>query len=138
MDMEKEQPLQEIETLRNEIRRHNKLYYVDDNPEISDAEYDRLMRRLQGLEAAHPELIAPDSPTQRVGAAPLEKFETVTHTVPMLSLANAMDEDELKDFDQRIKRILGVRTQLNTCLNRKLTGWRLKSSMKTGIYHWID
>src|SRR5512137_1916835 len=105
--MDKEKLIQEIEMLRHEIRRHNKLYYVDDNPEISDAEYDRLMRRLQELEAAYPELITPDSPTQRVGAGPLEKFETVTHTVSMLSLANAMDEEEVQNFDDRIKRLLG-------------------------------
>ena len=77
MSKERGQLIQEIEVLRNEIRRHNKLYYVDDNPEISDAEYDRLMRRLQDLEALNPDLITPDSPTQRVGAVPLDKFGTV-------------------------------------------------------------
>jgi DNA ligase (NAD+) len=132
--MEKEQLLQEIETLRNEIRRHNKLYYVDDNPEISDAEYDRLMRRLQESEAAHPELITPDSPTQRVGAAPLEKFETVTHTVPMLSLANAMDEDELKDFDQRIKRILGSEADIEYVFEPKIDGLAVEVVYENGAF----
>ena len=75
--------------LAREIERHNRLYYVDDAPEISDARYDELFGELQALEAAHPELASPDSPTQRVGALPSEAFAEVTHRVPMLSLANA-------------------------------------------------
>jgi DNA ligase (NAD+) len=131
--MDQEKLIQEIETLRHEIRRHNKLYYVDDNPEISDAEYDRLMRRLQELEAAHPELITPDSPTQRVGAAPLEKFETVTHTVPMLSLANAMDEEEVRNFDDRIKRLLGSHVDIEYVFEPKIDGLAVEVVYENGV-----
>jgi len=92
--------------LRKEIERHNYLYYVLDQPEISDAEYDRLFRELVALETEHPELVTPDSPTQRVGAPPLEEFGTVRHREPMLSLGNAFEADELWAFDARVKRIL--------------------------------
>lgn len=98
----------EVEELRRRINRANFLYYVKDQPEISDAEYDRLMRRLQELEARYPQLITPDSPTQRVGAAPQEEFGTLEHRVPMLSLANAFSEEELRAFDERCKRLLGL------------------------------
>jgi DNA ligase (NAD+) len=96
----------EAAALRREIERHNRLYYAHDAPEITDAEYDALFRRLQDLEAAHPELRTADSPTQRVGAAPVVRFKPVRHTIPMLSLANAMDEDEVREFEGRIRRIL--------------------------------
>lgn len=96
----------EIRQLREEINRHNHLYHVLDAPEISDADYDRLMRRLLELEEQHPELVAPDSPSQRVGAPPLAAFGTVTHRVSMLSLSNAFSDDELRTFDKRIKRML--------------------------------
>lgn len=129
-----EQLILEIEALRNEIRYHNKLYYVDDNPEISDAEYDRLMRKLQDLEAAHPELITPESPTQRVGAPPLEKFGSVTHTIPMLSLSNAMDEGELRDFDQRIKRMLGSQEQIEYVFEPKIDGLAVEVVYKNGVF----
>jgi len=127
------QDVQEIETLRQEIRRHNKLYYVDDNPEISDAEYDRLMRRLQELEAAHPELITPDSPTQRVGATPLTEFGAVTHTVPMLSLANAMDLDEIREFEQRIKRALGSDAEIEYVFEPKIDGLAVEVVYEYGV-----
>ena len=78
-----------VEELREQINYHNYRYYVLDSPEVSDAEYDRLMRELEALEAEHPELVSPDSPTQRVGAAPAEEFATVPHDPPMLSLNNA-------------------------------------------------
>src|ERR1700756_2469970 len=96
----------EAERLREQIRHHNFRYYVLDDPEITDAEYDALMRRLEALEREHPELLTPDSPTQRVGAAPSEKFATVRHRRMMLSLANAMDAEEMLEFDRRIKRFL--------------------------------
>src|SRR5579885_989810 len=99
-------PAREIETLRAELRRHEHLYYVLDQPEISDAEYDNLMRRLQALEAQHPELATPDSPTQRVGGKPREGFVKVPHSSPMLSLDNALNEDELREFDTRIRTLL--------------------------------
>ena len=82
--------------LRREIEHHNRRYYALDDPEISDSEYDALLRELIELEEAHPELRTPDSPTQRVGAKPLERFGQVPHLQPMLSLANARDEDELR------------------------------------------
>ncbi len=96
----------EIERLRNEIRRHDYLYYTLARPEISDQEYDRLMRRLAELERRHPELITPDSPTQRVGEQPLEGFEHVRHRVPMLSIDNTYSPAELREFDARVRKLL--------------------------------
>ncbi len=98
---------QEVEQLRDELRRHEHLYYVLDQPEITDAEYDVLMRRLQALEAAHPELRSPDSPTQRVGGKAREGFVKVPHSSPMLSLDNALNEGELREFDRRVRELLG-------------------------------
>jgi DNA ligase (NAD+) len=97
----------EVESLRQELRRHEHLYYVLDRPEISDAEYDALMRRLLEMERAHPELETPDSPTQRVGGAPREGFVKAAHSAPMLSLDNALNEAELRDFDRRVRELLG-------------------------------
>jgi DNA ligase (NAD+) len=97
---------QEIEELRDQLRHHEHLYYVLDQPEITDAEYDALMRRLQGLEAQHPELITPDSPSQRVGGKPREGFVKVPHSSPMLSLDNALNEDEMREFDRRVRDLL--------------------------------
>lgn len=94
--------------LRHEIERHNRLYYELDTPEISDTEWDRLFRELLDLEAAHPELRTPDSPTQRVGVAPVAAFEQHRHASPMLSLDNAFGEDELRAFDERVRRALGL------------------------------
>jgi len=94
----------EIERLRDEIRRHDYLYYVLAKPEISDRQYDRLMERLKKLEAEHPELITPDSPTQRVGGQPLQEFPSVRHAVPMLSIDNTYNEQELREFDDRVRR----------------------------------
>ncbi|MET0552084.1 MAG: NAD-dependent DNA ligase LigA [Vicinamibacteria bacterium] len=98
-----------VEALRREIRRHEHLYYVENRPEIADAEYDALERELRDLEAAHPELVTPDSPTQRVGEKPSEGFATFAHRVPMLSLDNTYNEDELREFEQRIFRAVGER-----------------------------
>jgi len=99
---------QRVEDLRAQINRHNYLYYVLDQPEISDAEYDRLFRELQQLEEQFPELITPESPTQRVGAEAATTFAPVRHRVPMLSLANAFSDTELRDWDLRVKRFLGM------------------------------
>src|SRR5574341_2410883 len=96
----------EIFELREQIEKHNYQYHVLDSPLISDAEYDRLFRRLVELEHAHPELATADSPTQKVGAPPLEKFSTVRHTLPMLSLNTATDEEELRECEERIQRFL--------------------------------
>ena len=97
----------QIEKLREELRRHEYLYYVLDQPTISDSEYDALMRELRDLEASHPELQTADSPTQRVGGKPREGFFKVPHSAPMLSLDNALDEGELRDFDRRVRELLG-------------------------------
>jgi DNA ligase (NAD+) len=91
------------EKLRRAIERHNRLYYNEAAPEITDAEYDRLFQELAKIEAEHPELRTPDSPTQRVGSAPSEGFAPVTHRVPMLSLANAFDEEDVTAFDRRVR-----------------------------------
>src|SRR5947209_883580 len=99
--------LHEVEKLREKIRYHDYRYHVLDDPEISDAEYDRLTNRLKEIEAAHPELITPDSPTQRVGGAPREGVQTVRHSRPMLSLDNAFSYDELRDFDRRVRELSG-------------------------------
>ena len=94
----------EIEKLRDEIRYHEHRYYVLNDPEISDFEFDKLMRRLQELEREHPELATPDSPTQRVGGQPAEEFPKVRHAVPMLSLDNTYSVEELRDFDRRVQQ----------------------------------
>src|SRR5689334_16564036 len=100
------QPAAEVEKLREELRYHEYQYYVLDDPKISDAEYDALMRRLQALEAEHPDLLTPDSPSQRVGGKPREGFVKVRHSSPMLSLDNALNESELRDFDRRVRELL--------------------------------
>ncbi|MBN1254683.1 MAG: NAD-dependent DNA ligase LigA [Deltaproteobacteria bacterium] len=108
--------------LRGEIEYHNYRYYVLDDPEISDAAYDALMRELERLEEKYPDLRSPNSPTQRVGASPLEEFGTITHTIPMLSLANAMDEAAVIEFDQRIKRFLKTDKEIAYVVEPKLDG----------------
>lgn len=100
-------PADKVAALRARIEHHEHLYYVLDQPEISDAEYDALIRELSALEAAHPELLSPDSPTQRVGGKPREGFVKVEHSAPMLSLDNALNEGELRDFDRRVRDLLG-------------------------------
>src|SRR5205814_278942 len=97
----------EVERLRREIEHHNHRYHVLDAPEITDAEYDGLFRKLETLEEAHPELVTPDSPTRRVGATPAAGFETVTHRQQMLSLQNVMTREELREFDARSRKFLG-------------------------------
>ncbi len=99
----------EIEKLRDTIRYHERKYYVDAAPEISDYDFDQLMKKLEALEAEHPELVTPDSPTQRVGGEPLSKFETVKHRQPMLSIDNTYSYGELREFDARVKRWLKTR-----------------------------
>ncbi|MEZ5285517.1 MAG: hypothetical protein R2712_12085 [Vicinamibacterales bacterium] len=101
-------PAERIDALRAEIRRHEELYYVQAQPEIPDAAFDALMRELQGLEAEHPDLVTPESPTQRVGGRPAEGFATVEHLVPMLSLDNAYDEADLRAFDERVRKGWGA------------------------------
>jgi DNA ligase (NAD+) len=122
----------EIEALREKIRYHEYRYYVLDEPEISDAEFDRLMRRLQELEAAHPELITPDSPTQRVGGAPREGFETVRHRRPMLSLDNANSYEELREFDRRVRELSG-RDRIEYVAEHKFDGLSLALHYEEGL-----
>lgn len=108
MELEKETIKRRIDQLRRELDYHNYRYYGIDDPIISDAEYDRLMEELVNLEEKHQEYMNPNSPTQRVGTKPLEEFETMAHTVPMLSLQNAMTPNEVVEFDKRVKKLLGL------------------------------
>lgn len=115
-------PVKEIETLREKIRYHNHRYYALDDPEISDAEYDRLFRRLLELERQHPEFKTPDSPTQKVGARPQETFSEVRHRLPMLSLENSFSDQDMRDFDARIKRFLGDDSPVQYTIEPKIDG----------------
>jgi len=117
-----EQVILEIELLRKEIEAHNQRYYVLDDPQISDADYDQLLRRLQNLEKAHPDLITPESPTQRVGAPPLASFSQVEHLVPMLSLDNAFSKTELEEFERRLQSRLDSDDTIHYCAEPKLDG----------------
>src|SRR5690349_12965422 len=100
-------PAARIAELRTQIDRHNYLYYVEAKPEISDREFDRLLEELQALESQHPDLVTPDSPTQRVGGQPIEGFRTVKHREPMLSIDNTYNAEELREFDARVRKLLG-------------------------------
>jgi DNA ligase (NAD+) len=113
-----------IEALREKIRHHEYLYYVLDNPEISDLDYDKLMRQLKDLEAEHPALLTPDSPTQRVGGKPREGFVKVRHSSPMLSLDNTYNEDELRDWERRVHELTG-RQEVDYVCELKLDGMSL-------------
>lgn len=112
----------EAETLRARLNYHNYRYYVLDDPEISDAEYDAMLRRLEALESKYPEIVTPDSPTQRVGAAPSGKFAPVRHRRPMMSLANAMNAVEMIEFDKRLKRLLKNEEEVEYVAEVKLDG----------------
>ena len=121
----------EIEKLRAEIRHHEHRYYVLSDPEISDFEFDQLMRRLQELEAQHPELVTPDSPTQRVGGQPAEEFPKVRHSVPMLSLDNTYSVEELRDFDRRVRELAG-RENVEYVAELKLDGLSMALTYEDG------
>jgi DNA ligase (NAD+) len=122
-----------IQWLRAELERHNYLYYVLDAPEISDAEYDTLLRELEALEGAHPALITPESPTQRVGAAPVKEFGTVRHRAPMLSLGNAFGHEEFVEFDRRVKRGLGTEADIAYVCELKIDGLALSLTYADGV-----
>lgn len=122
------------EHLREELRRHEHLYYVLDAPEITDAEYDEMMRELQSIEAAHPELAVPDSPTQRVGGKPREGFVKVRHSSPMLSLDNALNEAELIDFDRRVRELLGDQPY-RYAVELKMDGLSMATHYRDGKFH---
>lgn len=126
-------PHKEAEELREAIRHHEYQYYVLDQPEISDAEYDELMRRLQKLEQAHPELITPDSPTVRVGGKPREGFQKVPHSSPMLSLDNALNEEELRAFDQRVRDLLGS-APFRYVAELKMDGLSMAARYRDGLF----
>ncbi|MFY8272766.1 NAD-dependent DNA ligase LigA [Pseudoalteromonas sp. SSDWG2] len=126
-------PEQTIAQLRASLEEHNYNYYVLDNPSIPDAEYDRLMRELQGLESQHPHLITADSPSQKVGGAALSKFSQVTHQVPMLSLDNAFDEDEFNAFNKRIQERLSSSQEQVFCCEPKLDGLAVSILYRDGV-----
>jgi DNA ligase (NAD+) len=123
----------QIDALVEEIERHNRRYHLEDAPQISDAEYDRLFRELLALEEAHPELRRPDSPTQRVGAPPAEGFAQVEHRVPMLSLDNAMNEAEMQAFDERVRRELGEENAVAYVGEPKLDGAGVELVYQQGL-----
>ena len=105
--MDRKEAEEKIKKLREEINYHNYKYYIENNPVISDYEYDQLLKQLEKLESEYPDLITPDSPTQRVGEQPVEGFKTVKHKVPMLSLANTYSYDEIREFDERVRKNVG-------------------------------
>jgi len=119
--MEPEKARERIEKLRAEINHHNYRYYVLDSPEVADAEYDRLMRELKELEAEYPRFLTPDSPTQRVGAAPVEAFGVVEHPLPLLSLGNAFSSEELTAWYNRISRLIAGE-KFNFACEHKIDG----------------
>src|SRR3990172_1731677 len=123
---------QEIEKLIKGINEHNYRYYVLDAPVISDEEYDRMFRRLKELEEKH-HYVLPDSPTQRVGAPPLDKFEKVKHTEPMLSLDNAFSHDEVREFDQRVKRFLKSDKEIEYTVEPKYDGLAMELTYRKGL-----
>jgi len=122
-----------IQELRTQLYYHNYRYYVLDDPEISDAQYDRLLRELEDLETRHPEWITPDSPTQRVGAKPADKFQTVAHSIPMLSLENGFNHDEVLEFDRRIKRFLKNDQKIEYTAEPKMDGLAIELIYEKGI-----
>jgi len=124
---------QKIEKLRAEINRHNRLYYVLDSPEISDAEYDGLMRQLKQLEEEYPQFLTPDSPTQRVGAAPVEAFGVVQHPHPLLSLGNAFSEDELLAWYNRVKKLSGS-SHFDFVCEHKIDGLAVALTYEKGMF----
>jgi DNA ligase (NAD+) len=123
-----------IEELREQIRYHNRRYHVEDAPEISDAEYDALYNELESLEADHPELVTPDSPTQRVGGEPLEGFEEVRHSTPMLSLSNARKTEELREWDTRVRRLLGPDEAPRYVTELKIDGLAVSLRYENGTF----
>src|SRR2546429_6046097 len=122
-----------IADLRQKIEKANYEYHVLDQPTISDESYDALMRELQDIEAKHPELVTPESPTQRVGAAPSNRFAPVQHASPMLSLSNVFDEAELRAFDQRVRKALG-RDEVGYVCELKIDGLAVNLTYEDGRF----
>ena len=131
-NISREDAKKRIDELRRKIRHHDYLYYVLNKPEISDAEYDKLMQELRELEKMYPDLITPDSPTQRVGAPPAEEFKTVKHTKPMLSLDTVLNEEEMRRFDDRVRRELGVE-KVEYVVEPKLDGLSVEVIYENGV-----
>jgi DNA ligase (NAD+) len=131
--VEKEAVKKYIEDLRKKIHYHNYRYYVLDEPEISDAEYDRLFQELEELERKHPELVTSDSPTQRIGVKPLEKFGTYEHSIPMLSLNSVITEEEVRDFDERVRRMLG-NEEIEYVVEPKIDGLAMELIYENGVF----
>jgi DNA ligase (NAD+) len=121
-----------VEELRDEIRRHDHLYYVKGRPEVADSVYDALFRRLQALEEAHPGLVTPDSPTQRVGAEPADSLPTVRHAAPMLSLDSTQDPAEVRRFDDRVRKAVEG-GEVEYLLEPKLDGVSMELVYEDGI-----
>ena len=134
--MDTEAAAQRIKSLSKELERHNRLYYEKDMPEITDAEYDALFKELQELEQGFPELALPDSPTKRVGGRPLAKFSQVRHTMPMLSLENGFTEEDIRDFDDRVKRFLGLpgETTISYMCEPKMDGVAVELVYQQGLF----
>ena len=125
-------PAAQIEELRKQLEHHNYLYYVEANPTISDLEYDQLMRELERLEAAHPELRSPNSPSQRVGGQPVDALKAVTHREPMFSIGNATTADELREFDVRVRKLLGKET-IRYVVEPKIDGAAMNLTYINGV-----
>jgi DNA ligase (NAD+) len=123
-----------IKSLRKQINDHNYQYYVLDNPIISDGEYDKLLKELELIENKYPEYIIPESPTQRIGAQPIDSFGTVRHRITMMSLANAMSENELKAFDERLKKKLNSPEEIEYVIEPKLDGLAVELIYENGIF----
>jgi DNA ligase (NAD+) len=130
----KEAVKQYIEDLRKKIHYHNYRYYVLDEPEISDAEYDRLFKELEELESKYPELITPDSPTQRVGAKPLAEFGTYEHSIPLLSLNSVLAQSDVRDFDERVRKFLGIEeVEVEYVVEPKIDGLAMELVYDNGV-----
>ncbi len=132
--MDNSHAAERVKPLRALINYHNYRYYVLDSPEISDAQYDELMKQLLALEEAHPELITPDSPTQRVGAAPLQEFGIIEHPYPLLSLANAFSYEDLLEWHRRVSRLLG-HSDFDFCAELKMDGLAIALTYVDGLFH---
>src|SRR5947209_8509915 len=120
--------------LRRQLNYHNYKYYVEAQPEISDLEFDRLLRELEDLEKAHPELVTPDSPTQRPGGQPIEGFDTVTHRVPMLSIDKSNSDQDLRDFDTRVRKLLKKGEPVRYIVELKIDGVAISLTYEDGVF----
>ncbi len=132
--MNRKDAIKRINTLKQELKKHNKAYYLFDEPEISDAQYDRLMRELQDLEIMYPDLATADSPSKTVGAEPSKRFSEVRHSHPMLSLDNALSLNELDEFDQRVRRQLKTEQEIEYIVEPKLDGLAVELVYQNGVF----